>query len=263
MISKKIRHQQILALLADNGKMSPKELSEATSVSEMTIRRDIRELFDQKLVNAFYGGVTLVSGSKANIPQHKSLDIYHIEQEKHYDEKIRIAQYAYSLIESQDVICIDNGTTCCHMLDYFNQNTSCLVYSYSLRIINQINRLQNKNIQLFALGGYFHSHLQMFEYSGILDVIKTLHINKMFLGTVGVAPEGELSCVQPYEIAIRQTLMAQSDQIILLADSSKIGKAWYDTYGSIDDLTTFITDSGITIEQKKSLEDKGVNLVIV
>ena len=116
---------------------------------------------------------------------------------------------------------------------------------------------------MFALGGYYHSQLQMFEYSGIIDVIKKLHINKMFLGAVGVSLEGDLSCVQPYEVPVRKALMEQSNEVILLADSSKIGKSWYDRYGTIDDLSMLITDSGITIEQKEALENRGLNLVIV
>ena len=83
------------------------------------------------------------------------------------------------------------------------------------------------------------------------------------MGAVGVSLEGDLSCVQPYEVPVRKALMEQSDEVILLADSSKIGKSWYDKYGVLKDLSVFITDSGITIEQKETLENLGVNLVIV
>ncbi len=263
MISKKLRQKKILELLAERGTISPKNLASLVSVSEMTIRRDIRELYDMNMIETFYGGVSLPLASDAEIPPHKSLDIYHTEQEQHFQEKIRIAKYASHLVEPQDVICIDNGTTCCHISDFFTQDTNCLIYSYSQRTLTRIMQLKNENIQLFALGGYYHSQLQMFEYSGIIDVIKKLHINKMFLGAVGVSLEGDLSCVQPYEVPVRKALMEQSNEVILLADSSKIGKSWYDRYGTIDDLSMLITDSGITIEQKEALENRGLNLVIV
>lgn len=263
MITKDLRHRRILELLEERGTISPKNLASLVSVSEMTIRRDIRELYDRKMIETFYGGVSLPPKPHAEIPQHKSLDIYHTEQEQHLQEKLRIAKYASQLVESQDVICIDNGTTCCHISDFFTSDTNCLVYSYSQRTLAKIMQLKNENIQLFALGGYYHSQLQMYEHSGIIDVIKKLHINKMFMGAVGVSLEGDLSCVQPYEVPVRKALMEQSDEVILPADSSKIGKSWYDKYGVLKDLSVFITDSGITIEQKETLENLGVNLVIV
>ena len=263
MITKEQRHKRILEILAEKVSLSPKQLAELISVSEMTIRRDIKELSSRHLIETFYGKVALSSNIDNNVPQHKSLDIYHTEQEQHFQEKLQIAQYASQLIDAQDVICIDNGTTCCHIPDFFSRDTSCLIYSYSARTQARIIQLKNENIQLFALGGYYHSQLQMYEYPEIIDIIKKLHINKMFLGTVGVSLDGSLSCVQPYEVPIRKALMEQSDQVILLADSSKIGKSWYDRYGSTKDLSMFITDSGITAEQRSSLEKLGVNLVVV
>lgn len=260
---KQNRQEQILMLLSHNGKLSPKELADTLGVSLITIRRDIDEMSARKLISTFYGGVSLLTGSQEKISPVKSIDLYHAEQEMHYLEKMRIAKYAYSIIEPQDVIGIDNGTTCSHILDYFDSNTNCLIYTYSYRILNELNKLHNDNVQLFLLGGYYHKKLQMFEYTGLIDIIPNIHINKLFLGTVGVSLSGELSCVQPYEVDIRKALMKQSNKIYLLTDSSKIGKSWYDKYGMTKDITAMITDIGITIEQKSALEKTGIEVITV
>lgn len=261
--SKDERQNRIIGLLSENGALSPKELCESIGVSMMTIRRDLNEMAANKVIRKYYGCVSLTNGPQYKIPMKRSINLYHSAQEMHYEEKMRIAQYAFRMIDPQDVIGIDNGTTCTHIIDFFNSDTNCLVYTYSQRILKEINKLHNDNIMLFLFGGYYHSKLQMFEHSSILSIIHTIHINKMFVGAVGVSLSGELSCVQPYEVEVRKAIIKQSDEVYLLTDSSKIGKSWYDKYGTIDDITAMITDAGITIEQKTALENKGLKIIVV
>ena len=263
MISKALRQQQILELLGSNKKLSPTELSTRLSVSEMTIRRDIKELYMKNQINAFYGGVCLADARQKPVQEHSNLDAYHAEEERHLREKQRIARYASRMIELQDVIAIDNGSTCNHIPDYLTPEMNCLIYTYSLSTLNKISKLNGSNLQLFALGGYYHGQLGMFEHADTLNTIKKCSINKLFLGAVGVSIEGGLSCVQPYEIPIRKALIEQSKKVVLLADSSKIGKSWFDHYAPLSAVDTFITDSGITKEQKEALKDQGLEVVVV
>ena len=130
-------------------------------------------------------------------------------------------------------------------------------------ILDQIIAKDNENWQLFVLGGYFHSNLKMFEYTDLLGTIKKLHINKLFLGAAGISAEYGVSCVQPFEIDIRRALIEVSDTVILLADSSKLGKSWLDHYARISEIVLLITDSGITEEQKKKFDRADVRLHIV
>ena len=85
--------------------------------------------------------------------------------------------------------------------------------------------------------------------------------NKFF--QTGVNIDYGLSCAQPYEIYIRQALIKRSDQVILLADSSKMGKSWFDHYADITDVDIIITDSGISDDYRTKLEYLGIDLRIV
>lgn len=266
MLSKSQRQAKILEFLKDTPSLTSRSLAETLDVSEMTIRRDIKELDSKGYVTSYYGGISL-STDFSSQQQHDvsttKRNEYFLGDEKHMAEKQRIAKYACSLIEPQDAVAIDNGTTCCHMLDYANENTSCLIYTYSYLIMDKIVRLQNENLRLFVLGGYFHSNIKMFEYSEVINLINKIHINKLFLGAAGVSTKYGLSCPQPYEIPIRKALIKNSDQIILLADSSKIGKSWFDHYAELDEIDMMITDSGITEEQIQEIRAHNVDLRIV
>ena len=144
-----------------------------------------------------------------------------------------------------------------------NRDMPNIIYTYSYMIMDQIIQQNNENWRLFVLGGYYHGSIKMFEYGDILNTIKKLHIDKLFLGAAGVSLEYGVSCEQPFEIDIRRALIDVSDTVILLADSSKLGKSWLDHYASIREIDLLITDNGITEDQKQGFEQANVPLHIV
>ena len=85
----------------------------------------------------------------------------------------------------------------------------------------------------------------------------------IFIGAAGVSLQYGLSCVEPFEVEVRKALISISDSVILLADSSKLGKSWLDHYASIDEIDMLITDSGITEEQEEKMTQTGIRLCVV
>lgn len=266
MSAKTERSAKIIDILEKSSPCTTKQLASALDVSEMTIRRDVAELSKKNIISTYYGGISLnkngTSQPADNIPPKKDYS-FETERDSHCEEKLKIAEFASTMVEPFDSIAIDNGTTCCNILNYIDKDTSCIIYTYSLEVMNRVIQMNNEKLRLFIFGGYYHKYIKIFEYNEILDTIKKMHINKLFLGTVGVSTTYGLSCSQPYEIAIRKALIEISDKVILLADSSKIGKSWFDHYADLNDIDIFITDSGITPEQKKELESKNIILHIV
>lgn len=257
------RLNQIMDILQNESDVTTKLLSSRLGVSDMTIRRDIKELSSRGLVHAYYGGISLSqepSAPKVMNPQQRG---HYFEEITHINEKIEIAKYASSLVEPWNAIAIDNGTTCSQMPAYLDPDMPNIIYTYSYMILDQIIHLNNENWRLFVLGGYYHRSIKMFEYSDIISTIKKLHIDKLFLGAAGISLKYGVSCVQPFEIDIRRALIDVSDTVILLSDSSKLDKSWLDHYASIEEIDLLVTDSGISEEQKNEFEQAGVLLHIV
>ena len=266
MYSKTSRQNQIIELLNKKETASPKELADLLNVSNATIRRDIKELTFLNKIITHYGYVSI---SNKNICTNETTALsseasnYVATSQKHLKEKRQIAKYASSLVESTDAIAIDNGNTCCHMLDYMDKDLLCMIYTYSKNVIDHFDSLSSTNLKLFTLGGYYHSDLKMFEHASIVDTIKTLHLNKFFLGATAVDIEHGLSCAQPYEVSVRQAFIKSSEKVILLAESAKIGKSWFDHYADISDIDILVTDSGISEDYAALLIDHGIDLRIV
>ncbi len=263
MQAKKQRLNEIIDILQNEEHVTTKKLSSRLGVSDMTIRRDVRELSALGMVHAFYGGITLSREPSAPQAMNPQQRVHYFEETTHLKEKKELAEYACSLIEPRDAIAIDNGTTCSQMPAFMNRDMPNIIYTYSYMVMDQIIQQNNENWRLFVLGGYYHGSIKMFEYSDILSTIRKLHIDKLFLGAAGVSLQYGVSCVQPFEIDIRRALIDVSDTVILLADSSKIGKSWLDHYASIGEIDLLITDSGITDSQKAAFEEARIPLHIL
>lgn len=252
--TKSKRLSQIKNELNSKKIMTIKELSNSLSVSEMTVRRDIADLEKENAVDVFFGGISLKSGGQSN---------YQIENEinEMREEKKRIAQKAVSLIEPNDVILIDTGTTTGLMVDYIPGDINLIVYCYALDIITACCRIPN--LKVVACGGIFHSNTRMFESEEGASLIHKTHINKVFMSARGISKEMGITTAEPYEVNLKKVAISRSERRILLADSTKFGKAWYAKYAQLDDFDTIITDSGLEVEQKKEIESRNIDIITV
>jgi DeoR/GlpR family transcriptional regulator of sugar metabolism len=211
----------------------------------------------------FHGGVSINTKQKNVIPNFQySPYLLDNAVKESLNEKIKIAEYAVSLIEPFDAIGIDSGSTCQYMLDSMQNVNNCVVYTYSMQVLLQASNIDSKNVHFFCFGGLYHRDIKMFESPDVLEIVKKTHINKLFIGAVGVSAEYGLSCAERYEVDMRRTLMSVSDQIILLSDSSKIDKVWPIKYGNLSDVDILITDNRITDEQRDNIEKHGVKVYI-
>ena len=264
MADKQTRMKQILELLANNDSESIKNIASYLSVSEMTARRDISYLEKSKFVNVFFGGVSLNENKRDSIKNFRYSPYFFDDANSIFlNEKKHIAAYAASLIEAFDAIAIDNGTTCRYIIDELHEPINCILYTYSMEVLSRAININSENLRLFCFGGLYHNDLKMFESFDVIEMIKKTHINKLFFGAVGVSTAYGLSCAQRYEIDIRRALMSVSDQIIVLADSSKIGKTWFLQYGDISDIDLLITDSRVTKKQYDDIKSCGINIKVV
>jgi DeoR family deoxyribose operon repressor len=263
MANKQSRMKEILQILSTRDSETVKNLAELINVSEMTIRRDINYLSKSGYVNVFHGGVSINTKQKNVIPNFQySPYLLDNAVKESLNEKIKIAEYAVSLIEPFDAIGIDSGSTCQYMLDSMQNVNNCVVYTYSMQVLLQASNIDSKNVHFFCFGGLYHRDIKMFESPDVLEIVKKTHINKLFIGAVGVSAEYGLSCAERYEVDMRRTLMSVSDQIILLSDSSKIDKVWPIKYGNLSDVDILITDNRITDEQRDNIEKHGVKVYI-
>jgi Transcriptional regulators of sugar metabolism len=251
------RLQLILGKLQEKNVLSVRTLAEQLNVSEMTIRRDISILEKDNRIETFYGGVSLKQTELA------AESFYEIENEliKRTEQKERIARKAASLINQNDVILIDTGSTTGSIVKYINNSLNLIVYCYALNIINGL--CMNPNLTVVACGGYFHSNTKMFESQEGASLIRKTVINKAFLAARGISEEVGITTAEPYEVEMKKAAISVSEQKILLADSTKLGKAWYAKYADLSDINVVITDDEADEKYVNLLQKMNITVYIV
>jgi DeoR family deoxyribose operon repressor len=260
------RLKSIVKEIGANGVMSIKQLADILNVSEMTIRRDISRLEKENQVSVFYGGVTLCHNRDKALPEaagNGSEKDYSFERalSRQTNEKMRIAKKAASLLEPSDVLMIDTGSTCSMIVDYIGDESDHIVYTYSINVFNKC--IQKDNLRTVLCGGYYHDNIGMFESAEGAAQLKKAYFNKAFFACMGVTDNVGITAVHSCEVLMRRSALGSSRQKILLADSTKLGKAWYAKYADLTEMDIVITDDKITSEHLKMLENSGVKVLVV
>ncbi|MBA7530492.1 Deoxyribose operon repressor [subsurface metagenome] len=249
----------ILNRLSVDGFANIKDLSKRLEVSEMTIRRDLRELSIDSVVTLIPGGAVL----KRNPPIEKDEEKYLIQTAESVmlEEKIKISRKAASLINPNDVIIIDAGSTTKNLPKFIPENMPVTIICYTLNAL--FNVYENKNWKLVFPGGYFHRNALMFESPEGIEIIKKIRANIAFVAVGGISEKLELTTPTSYEKETKRAIIQSSNKKILLVDSSKFGKIKISHFADLTDFNIVITDSGISKEWKEIIKNSGVKLYIV
>lgn len=252
------RINQLLEIIKSKSSISVKELASQIEVSEMTIRRDIEVLKNKGYVNTLYGSVIYTGNTSLSLS-----DSYHLHDAKgsHNEEKDRIGAFAATLVENDDILIIDTGSTTEPMARSLNADLDITVLCYNHNILNIL--LEKPNINIIFSGGYYHPNTQMFESKEGLSLINRTRATKVFISAAGIHKSLGVTCANNYEIATKHAIFNSSVKKILLADSSKfsvVKSAWF---AELKDFDMIITDSGISKEWVDYISDLNIPLHIV
>jgi len=225
----------------------------------MTIRRDLRELSKDNIVTLIPVGAVLKRNSPVDTNEGKYL--IQTAESLMLEEKIKISRKAASLVEPNDKIVIDTGSTTENLPKFILENIPLTVICYTLN--NLFNIYENENWKLVFPGGYFHNNTLMFESPEGIEVIKRIRANKAFISAAGVSEKLGVTCNTSYEKETKQAVIESSGTKILLVDSSKFGKIKISHFANLTNFDIIITDTGISKECEEVIKNVGVKLYIV
>ena len=186
MKNKPERISCILSILANRVGESISALASEIGVSDMTIRRDLHELSAQGYTTVI-NGVAILNDNQDGSKIKKDYFI-HDERQSMSGSKEAIGLEACKLIEPNDIVLIDTGSTTECMLKHLNLDFPITVVGYTL---NTMVACQNRsNISLICGGGFYHRNTELFDSPEGVALISRLNINKCFMAAAGVTSKG-------------------------------------------------------------------------
>lgn len=259
MSKKADRINKLVEIIKSKNMASVKELAAILNVSEMTIRRDLTLLEKENTITTAYGAVIYNPPEKEN----SLINNYELEnaQMTRSDEKTKIGIYAASLIEDDDIIMIDTGSTTETLAQNVAPNLKATFICYNVNILNYLRF--KRNLNLIFSGGRFHPQTQMFESPEGISLIKSMRATKAFISAAGVHESLGITCAYNYEVQTKKALLSSSVEKILLVDSSKFDTVKPAYFSNLENFDTIVTDRGIPAKWKEIIQNKGIELHIV
>ncbi|MBW4081887.1 DeoR/GlpR transcriptional regulator [Paenibacillus sp. S150] len=227
------RKHSIIQIVERHGRASVQELGQELGVSESTIRRDLKELEEARLLKRTHGGaVSLQSVNfEAAFPD---------KADRFLDEKLRIALKAVEMIEDGDAILLDGGTTTLQMAKELKRFSNLKVITNSMIALNELKDC--RNIEVSITGGLLRPDTLAFVGPMTERSLDMVRVDKAFLGTNGLDLHEGITTPNMLEAATKRKMIAVAKQVILLADHSKIGQVSFCRVADLREIDHCILD---------------------
>jgi DeoR family ulaG and ulaABCDEF operon transcriptional repressor len=256
----KQRQQLILDILDEKQFASVRSLSPQLGASEATIRRDITKMAAKGLLKKIRGGAEASAESMGQSRRaHLKGSVFLADKEKHAGNKRLIAQKAVELCEDGEAIIINGGSST-YMMGEFLADRQLNILTNSFVLAKDLE--QNSSNQVTLPGGEIYRKQEIILSSFENDTIQYYHGSKMFMGTPGISDAGVMES-DPLLIRAEQKLRKQADTLIVLADSSKLGKRSNFIFSPLSDVDVLITDSNADAEWVRQFEAQDIEVIIV
>jgi DeoR family transcriptional regulator, aga operon transcriptional repressor len=250
------RLNALLEILGRDGRLDVEQAAHELGVSAATIRRDLDDLATQGLLTRTHGGATANKTSYDLPLRYKS--------GRRAKQKLRIAEAAAALVSEGAVVGLNGGTTTTEVaralgsrLDLATERAASLtVVTNAVNVANDL--AVRPHVKIVMPGGVVRS--QSYELGGPLatEILDHISLSILFLGVDAIDAQRGACAHDEGEAAINRLMVARADRVVVVADSSKLGRSAFARICPITSVHTLITDSEASDDVVRRLEEAGV-----
>ncbi|MBD3948736.1 DeoR/GlpR transcriptional regulator [Tuanshanicoccus lijuaniae] len=239
----KQRQSEIVNYLKINQFASVRELQELVNYSEATIKRDLISLEKDGLIRRTRGGAIIIDDEKIDVPYLMKLTKLNEDVKKKY-----IANLAQPFIKDDMTIFIDSSTTCLHLVNVLSKFEGLKIITNG--VLTAVTLSEFTNAEISVIGGQVVHKRATINGSRAYSNILNYYADIAFVSCRGFdIIEGAFE-VSEGEALIKQGFRSQANKLILLMDSSKIGKMYTHKSLKINEIDYILVDEDIDIDNK-------------
>jgi len=245
------RLDNLRELVRGQGVIRIEEICRQLRVSPATVRRDLDQLEKAGAIRRVHGGAVSVE-SRLEEP------LFDDKASMAAQEKLRIAEAALQFVAPGDTIYLDGGSTVLEFARRLHDRTNLTVVTNSLRAAQE---LAGRGPRLIVIGGELRRLSQTMVGPLTRCILQELHVDKAFMGTIGLALQEGLTTTDPGEAYTKELVLSRARQVILLADSGKAGKVAFARAGRLENIHVLITDRQLDKHFARELVKKGIKVI--
>jgi DeoR/GlpR family transcriptional regulator of sugar metabolism len=251
---KEERQQRILELLQERKRVTVPELSRQFGISEVTIRRDLHELAaNGRLMRAHRGALeALPAPPEPPVVQRMSLEP---------ESKEQIARAAAAFVRDGEAIFIGSGSTTTRMARNLAGRKRLTIVTNALNIAAELARAEDE-ITVVVIGGVLRgSELSVLGHIAEQS-LQEMRVDQIFMGVQALSLDGGWTTDHLPEVSTTRRILEMARNLIVLADSSKIGKKAAALIAPIQRITTLVTDAAAPAEFVEALRHMGIQVIV-
>jgi DeoR family glycerol-3-phosphate regulon repressor len=176
------RQQEIATLVRETGRVAVEDLVARFGVTPQTIRRDLNDLSEARLITRTHGGAVVASGVENLAYEARKL----VAQ----SNKRRIGEAAAQLIPDHSSLFINLGTTTEEVAQAIAGRTGLLVITNNINVANVLYR--NSAINLIIAGGAIRASDGGVVGQMAAEVIRQFKVDLAIIGTSAIDEDGTL-----------------------------------------------------------------------
>jgi DeoR family transcriptional regulator of aga operon len=253
------RLSALLELLGRRGRLEVEEIADELAVSAATIRRDFDHLAEQQLLVRTRGGAVVHTVSYDLPLRYKTA--------RQASEKERIGRAAAALVSQGEVVGMNGGTTTTEIAralatraDLGNraEQPVLTVVTNALNIANEL--AIRPHVKIVVTGGV--ARPQSFELTGPLAmrILGEITLDTLFLGVDAVDPELGACAHHEGEASVNRLMAARARRVVVVADSSKLGRRAFAQICPLSGVDLLVTDAGVSDGVVRAFELAGVSV---
>lgn len=244
------RRDELIRVLATEGRVVAREVAERLGLSEDTVRRDLRDMAAAGLCQRVYGGALPVSPAVAD---------YAVRQGVAVENKDRVARRAAALVRPGCTAILDGGTTALAVARALPPDLDATVVTHSPTVAAAL--AAHPTVEVLILGGRLFKHSVVASGALLAEAAAGVVADVFLLGVTGVHAEAGLTTGDADEAATKRALAARAGDTYVLASAEKVGAASPFRVLPLEDVTGIVTDVDLGEPAARALAEAGATLL--
>lgn len=246
------RKELIQRRLREEGRLVAKSFSQQLGVSEDTIRRDLRELAKDGLLQRVHGGA---------LPASPAIADYSAREEIASASKAKLGRAAAKLIKPGQIVFLDGGTTNLQLARHLPLDLHATIITHSPSIAVELARHPLVEVEL--IGGRLFKHSVVTMGAASAEAISGIRADMFFMGATGVHAEAGVTTGNREEAAIKRLIAQRSAETILIATGDKLGAASPYSIIPMAEIATLVTEEGLPDTVLQAIKAAGPSVLQV
>lgn len=244
------RRDYLLERLQRDGAIVAKELAAELGLTDDSIRKDLRELAAEGLLQRVYGGALPVSPALADYATRQSIAP---------ESKQRVARAAAALIREGSTVLIDGGSTALALAQALPPTLRATMVTHSPTVAAAL--AQHPTVDVIMLGGRIFKHSVVASGAALVEAASRVRADQFFVGVTGVHDAAGLTTGDVDEAAVKRALAGRAADVYVLSSSEKVGAASAFEVLDLEAVAGIITDADEQHPVLQRIAARGVPIV--